>query len=215
MRRLVLPRTKRTRSRRGTLLAALTHVYTYAYSIYTIVAGSTLEWIPTNVKTSGVSSTFKTAVWINRFFLGFWSILAIIIFANRPLIWQNPDAWVLLFWLAYSFLVHGYFFFAATRYIASKNAPVREKQTESVVKTSKPVAPTATTVQFPKINVPVTGDLVRAQASAEAGSSVLYRLAINLLVFSVVFFATSAVLFTTQGGSLDLQLSNFSLPSLG
>ena len=217
MRRLVLPRTKRTRSRRGTLLAALTHVYTYAYSIYTIVANSTLEWVPTNVKTSGVSSTFKTAVWINRFFLVFWSVFVLIIFANRPMIWQNPDAWVLLCWLVYSFIVHGYFFISATRYIASKTQPAADTQPKtSPVKTTPDLAPTsATTVQFPKITVPVMGDLVQAQATAEVGSSVLYRLAINLLVFAVVFFATSAFLFTTQGGGLDLQLSNLTLPSLG
>ena len=213
MRRLVLPRTKRVRSRRGTLLAALTHVYTYAFSIYTIVAGSTLEWVPTNIKTSGVSGTFKIAVWINRFFLGFWGVMAGIIFLRRPLLWQNPDAWVLLFWLAYSFLVHGYFFWAASRYIAAKSVPVTAEQPKIV---EAPAAPAQTTVTpTPKVNLPLTGDLVQAQASASEGSTVLYRLAINLLVFAAVFFATSAVLFTTQGGNLEFELSNLTLPSLG
>lgn len=180
---IVLPASKISRPRWGTVQAAMTHVYTYFYSIYTLLIGNTMEWVPTNLRTSKVSARFMNIVWLNRLFLTNWILLLAFAIWRTPEMLTNPNAYLVLFWTGYGILFHGLYAISIARFVAKKNAPEPAKVAKKV-RIKKPDNKAGWSIQLP--------------------STPLFRLSTNLFIFSVVFASTSAVIYANNTGGLRM-----------
>jgi cellulose synthase (UDP-forming) len=127
MRFLVVPSIKLGRPRIGTSIAALTHIYTYLYSIFTIIANSTLEWKATGLKTIGVSRPFRIIARINAFYVSAWLLMTGYIFYKQPFAFYNIDAYLIIFWIAYGLIVHGFYAWQIVKHFNMKNREAVEE----------------------------------------------------------------------------------------
>ncbi len=179
----VIPRTKVSPMRRGTILAALVQVYTYLYATFKFMLGGSLEWIPTNAKSTTVSSSFISIVWLSRFLLVTWVGMGIGLFLENPLLYKNLDAYTSLVWILFGLLVHSYFSFSSTTHIWSTLWQARraksKKKSKSKAKASKSVSPRFAFLRS--------------------------SLSLNLLIFGIVFFATSMILFSNNNSAINIR----------
>jgi cellulose synthase (UDP-forming) len=254
MKRLVIPFSKVTKAKRGTILAALTQVYTYMFALWSVIINSSSEWVPTNIKNLTVSKNFKSIVWVNRTYLVIWSFLiGVIVYKNRNLR-LNPDNAVLLLWLVYTYLMHGYFFLSSFGYIFSRNWAARKiriaeknkvkilareklrkeklaikkaldearelekiqkqeakiaKQIERNLKKSPNSIPVFASHALALIvhknqSAKSSGILNRSQDTSMV-ANLIYKISINLLIFSLVFFGSSVYLYITNTTFQDLR----------
>lgn len=193
---LIIPRTKVSPMRRGTILAALVQVYTYLYATFKFMLGSSLEWVPTNAKTTSVSSSFVNAVWVSRFILVAWLGMVIGLFLENPLLYRNLDAYTSLIWILMGLIVHGYFSYTSSIYIwyttyqakkyTKKRKTLLERMQDSDIwKTLTPKK--------------IFASKRKKEKPALVGYTQLTRqVSFNLLIFSIVFFASSAILYSNN-----------------
>ena len=73
---MVIPLTRGTASRFGTFLARTTHVFSTSQALISHISGRRLEWLPTNVRRSGVSSAFQFLLLTSGLHLAMQIVLA-------------------------------------------------------------------------------------------------------------------------------------------
>jgi cellulose synthase (UDP-forming) len=194
----LLPLTRLNQNRRGTVLAAITQVYTYFYAIATLISGSTMEWVPTNAQNKKISVEFVSMAWLNRLFIVVWVILGVIIYNQNPEIIYKLEAYPLLIALIYSLLVHVFFALNVNRYIAVKNDRVSFS-----VRIMQLVVGLFELLSIPLYKIPGVQNAVEYTLSVIT-NPVAYRLTANGIVIGVIFATSSALIYENINGSVNL-----------
>lgn len=106
--RIVSPTVRKHRMRRGTRIAALSNVFTYLYTILTLILGKTLTWEPAGLKVKKGLSAYVTAINLGVLVSSLFILTFIAILFNNPSLMLNLNAYptlILAFYITYWYVV--------------------------------------------------------------------------------------------------------------
>jgi cellulose synthase (UDP-forming) len=125
MQKIILDEVKLSPKKSGTIVAALTQIYTYIYALLAIIFEQKTSWQATNTKNTIVSSQFMNILWFNRIFVSIMLILIATTIFIHPDMLYNINAYILLGWAIYSTYLHTRYSFTLSRFVV-----LRKKQNQ-------------------------------------------------------------------------------------